>query len=227
MRLCLDVPASATPLRRDADALYSAVATALPTALAKALAVSLRARKPAWMETRFQTRTAYGREGVALVGDAVGCTHPLTAVGISLGLKDVQAVVESSDAEDYARRQRSRSRVPEMLSNALYQVFTDRSDDAVAIRRSMFHIWRTSAEERRRTMGLLAATDIRGSAFAASFFRIGFRAARRTVGADLRGMRWRHARQSVGRFASWSAWPIAGLFPGYRKIPDHLKASGH
>jgi 2-polyprenyl-6-methoxyphenol hydroxylase-like FAD-dependent oxidoreductase len=227
VRLCLDVPASATSLRRETDALYDAVASALPTPLAKALAVTLRARKPAWMETRFQTRVAYGRKDVALVGDAVGCTHPLTAVGISLGLKDVQAVVESSDAEDYARRQKARSRVPEMLSNALYQVFTDPRDDAVAIRRSMFHMWRTSAEERRRTMGLLAATDVRGRTFAASFFRIGFRAARRTVGADVRERRWRHVRQSVGRFASWSTWPIAGLLPGYRKIPDHLKASGH
>lgn len=227
VRLCLDVPASAASLRRDTDALYNAVESALPTRLAEGLAVALRDRKPAWMETRFQTRAAYGRKDVALVGDAVGCTHPLTAVGISLGLKDVQAVVESSDAEAYARRQKARSRVPEMLSNALYQVFTDPRKDAVAIRRSMFHMWRTSAEERCRTMGLLAATDVRGRTFAASFFRIGFRAARKTVGADLRERRWGHARQSVGRFASWSGWPIAGLLPGYRKIPDHLKASGH
>lgn len=227
VRLCLDVPAAAVQLRRDADALYAAVAPALPGPMAEALAVSLKTRKPAWMETRFQTRTAYGRGDVALAGDAVGCTHPLTAVGISLGLKDVEALVDSTDVADYARRRRARARVPEMLSNALYQVFSDPRYDARAIRQSMFDTWRTSAAERRRTMGLLAATDVRGSAFATSFFRIGFRAARKTLGAELRDGRWRRTRQTLSRFASWSTWPIAGLLPGYRKIPAHLKASAH
>ena len=227
VRLCLDVPASATQLRRDRDALYAAVAPALPAPMAKALAVSLKTRKPAWMETRFQTRTAYGRGNVALVGDAVGCTHPLTAVGISLGLKDVEALVDSADTEDYARRQKARARVPEMLSNALYQVFSDSRYDARAIRQSMFETWRSSAAERRRTMMLLAATDVRGRTFATSFFRIGFRAARKTVGEELRDGHWRRTRQTLARFASWSTWPIAGLLPGYRKIPAHLRASGH
>lgn len=227
VRLCLDVPASATQLRRDTDALYAAVAPALPAPMAKALAVSLKTRKPAWMETRFQTRTAYGRGNVALVGDAVGCTHPLTAVGISLGLKDVEALVDSTDTEDYAQRRKARARVPEMLSNALYQVFTDSRYDARAIRQSMFETWRSSAAERRRTMMLLAATDVRGRTFATSFFRIGFRAARKTVGEELRDGHWRRTRQTLARFASWSTWPIAGLLPGYRKIPAHLRASGH
>ncbi|MEM8574775.1 MAG: FAD-dependent oxidoreductase [Pseudomonadota bacterium] len=227
VRMCLDVPASASKLRRDTDALYDAVAPALPAPMAKALADSLKARKPIWMETRFQTRTVYGRGNVMLVGDAVGCTHPLTAVGISLGLKDVEAVVDSVDAADYGVRRRASARVPEMLSNALYRVFSDPQYDTEAIRQSMFHIWRNSAAERRRTMGLLAATDVRGHAFATSFFRIGFRAARKTVGGDLRDGRWRRAQSTVGRFASWSTWPIAGLLPRYRKIPPHLRASGH
>ena len=226
VRLCLDVPASAVQLRRDTDALYEAVAPALPAPMAKALAASLKTRKPAWMETRFQTRTAYGRGNVALVGDAVGCTHPLTAIGISLGLKDVEALLESADVADYARRQKTRARVPEMLSNALYQVFSDPRYDAVAIRRSMFDTWRTSAAERRRTMSLLAATDVRGRTFATSFFRIGFRAARRTVGAELRDARWNRVSHTLARFASWSTWPIAGLLPGYRKVPAHLRATG-
>jgi flavin-dependent dehydrogenase len=179
------------------------------------------------METRFQTRTAYGRGNVALVGDAVGCTHPLTAVGISLGLKDVEALLDSTDTADYAGRQKARARVPEMLSNALYQVFSDSRYDARAIRQSMFETWRSSAAERRRTMTLLAATDVRGRTFATSFFRIGFRAARTTVSDELRDGDWRRARQTLVRFATWSTWPIAGLLPGYRKIPAHLRASGH
>ena len=224
VRMCLDIPASAISLRRDAKALYEAVAPTLPAPMATALAVSLKARKPAWMETRFQTRTEYGRGNVALVGDAVGCTHPLTAIGISLGLMDVEALLDSADAADYARHQRAAVRVPEMLSNALYQVFSDNRYDAVAIRRSMYDVWRTDAAERRRTMGLLAGTDLRGRSFATSFFRIGFKAARKTVGSQASEGRWRLVRHSLSRFVSWSTWPLAGLLPGYRKIPAHLTA---
>lgn len=224
VRMCLDIPPSAAGLRRDTGALYDAVEPVLPAPMAKAFAASLKARKPAWMETRFQTRTEYGRGNVALVGDAVGCTHPLTAIGISLGLMDVEALLDSADAAEYARHQRAAARVPEMLSNALYQVFSDDSDDTVAIRRSMYDAWRRSATERRRTMGLLAATDLRGRSFATSFFRIGFDAARRTVGRETRAGHWRGARHALSRFASWSTWPLAGLIPGYRKIPAHLAA---
>ncbi|MEM7191285.1 MAG: NAD(P)/FAD-dependent oxidoreductase [Pseudomonadota bacterium] len=222
VRMCLDTPATAGALRRDTDALFEACSPALPPNLAQAFARSLSLRKPLWIETRFLTRTEYGKGNVALVGDAVGCTHPLTAAGISLGLMDVEALVESSTIAEYARRRRAETRVPEMLSNALYQVFVDKHYDAVAIRRSMFEVWRTNALERHRTMGMLGGTDIRGQSFAKSFFRIGFRAARSTVTPQLRGRDWPKVRHTLSRFASWGTWPLAGLLPRYRKIPAHL-----
>lgn len=223
VRMCLDIPATATALRHDTNALYDAVAPVLPPAIAMALAASLETRNPAWIETRFRTRTEYGSGNVALVGDAVGCTHPLTAVGISLGLMDVDALVNSADVTEYARRQRAVTRVPEMLSNALYQVFSDNQVDAVALRRSMYDVWRSSAKERHRTMGMIAATDVRGTSFAASFCRIGLRAAWTAIGSQMREGRWRGVRHTISSFISWSAWPIAGLLPRYRKVPAHLK----
>jgi squalene monooxygenase len=223
VRICLDIPATATALRHDTNALYDAVAPVLPPAIAMALAASLETRNPAWIETRFRTRTEYGSGNVALVGDAVGCTHPLTAVGISLGLMDVDALVNSADVTEYARRQRAVTRVPEMLSNALYQVFSDNQVDAVALRRSMYDVWRSSAKERHRTKGMMAATDVRGTSFAASFCRIGLRAAWTAIGSQMREGRWRSVRHTISSFISWSAWPIAGLLPRYRKVPAHLK----
>ena len=223
VRMCLDIPATATALRHDTNALYDAVAPVLPPAIAMALAASLETRNPAWIETRFRTRTEYGSGNVALVGDAVGCTHPLTAVGISLGLMDVDALVNSADVTEYARRQRAVTRVPEMLSNALYQVFSDNQVDAVALRRSMYDVWRSSAKERHRTMGMIAATDVRGTSFAASFCRIGLRAAWTAIGSQMREGRWRSVRHTISSFISWSVWPIAGLLPRYRKVPAHLK----
>jgi len=227
VRMCLDVPASAALLRRDKNALYDAFAPALPPAIARALAVSLDARKPAWIETRFQSRIEYGSGNVALVGDATGCTHPLTAIGISLGLMDVKALVESTNVAQYARRQRRVTRVPEMLSNALYQVLSDNRFDAVAIRRSMYDVWRSNATERCRTMGMLAGADVRGTSFATSFFRIGLKAAGTTIGSQVREGSWRRIPHIISRFISWSAWPIAGLLPRYRKIPKQLNAPGY
>jgi squalene monooxygenase len=226
VRMCLDVPATARSLRGNTNELYNAVVPILPPAIARGFAAALEIRKPVWIENRFQSRTEYGRGNVALVGDATGCTHPLTAIGISLGLMDVEALIDSPDGAEYARRQRAVTRVPEMLSNALYQVFSDNRFDALAIRRSMYDVWRTSATERRRTMAMLAGTDIRGRSFAASFFRIGFKAARKTVASQIRERHWWHVWRSIVRFASWSAWPIAGLRPRHRKVPAYLQAVG-
>jgi squalene monooxygenase len=225
VRMCIDVPASAASLRRNTSELYDAVAPVLPAEIAKALAAALETKKPVWIETRFQSRTEYGRGNVALVGDAAGCTHPLTAIGISLGLMDVAALVDSEDVAAYASRQRAVTRVPEMLSNALYQVFSDNRFDVRAIRSSMHDVWRGNATECRRTMGMLAGTDVRGKSFATSFFRIGFKAAGRTVTSQFRGGHWRDVPDTLAKFAAWSAWPIAGLLPRARKIPAHLKAS--
>ena len=225
VRMCIDVPATAASLRRSTNELYNAVAPVLPSEIANALAAALEKRKPVWIETRFQSRTEYGRGNVALVGDAAGCTHPLTAIGISLGLMDVAALVDSEDVAAYASRQRAATRVPEMLSNALYRVFSDNRFDARAIRSSMHDVWRINATECRRTMGMLAGTDVRGKSFATSFFRIGFKAAGRTVTSQFRGGHWRDVPDTLVKFAAWSAWPIAGLLPRSRKIPAHLKAS--
>jgi 2-polyprenyl-6-methoxyphenol hydroxylase-like FAD-dependent oxidoreductase len=219
IRMCVDVPVLATALRRDTNALYDAVAPVLPPTLAKALAAALKTTKPAWIENRFQTRTEYGRGRVALVGDATGCTHPLTAIGISLGLLDIEALIQSADVAQYARRQKKVTRVPELLSRALYQVFSGKQFDAAALRGATYHFWRSSAAERRRTMSLLTATDVRGRSFAASFSRIGLRAARTALGSQLREGDWRRIRQTLSTFMSWSTWPVAGLLPHYRKIP--------
>lgn len=232
IRMCIDVPAAAIALRRDTSALYDAVAPLLSPMLATALAAALKTTKPTWIENRFQTRTEYGRDRVALVGDATGCTHPLTAIGISLGLLDIEALMDSADAAQYARRQRKATRVPELLSRALYDVFSGKQFDAAALRGAIYHYWRSSAAERRRTMSLLAATDVRGRSFAASFWRIGLSAARTALWSQLRDGDWRRIRQTLPAFLSWSTWPVAGLLPHYRKMPRkastperHLRSS--
>ncbi len=219
VRMALDVPADAAHLRRDMKALHGAVAPVLPRQIADALARALRAGRPTWMETRFLPRTEYGRGNVALVGDAAGCVHPLSAAGISLGLMDVQALATSSGLQHYARRRRARVRVPELLSSALYDVFSSDEADALALRKSIYDTWRASPRECKRTMRMLAGTEVQGASFSAAFTKVGLKAAWAAIGPQLREGHWGRAGSTALAFLPWSTWSLAGILSGYRKYP--------
>jgi 2-polyprenyl-6-methoxyphenol hydroxylase-like FAD-dependent oxidoreductase len=219
VRLALDVPAEAAHLRRDMKALHAAVAPVLPRQIADALATALLAGKPTWMETRFLPRTEYGRGNVSLVGDAAGCVHPLSAAGISLGLMDVQALTASSGLQHYARRRRAGARVSELLSSALYDVFSSDEADALALRKSIYDTWRASPRECQRTMRMLAGTEIQGASFSAAFTKIGLKAAGVAIGSHLRKGHWSLAGSAASAFLPWSTWSLAGVLPSYRKYP--------
>ena len=200
-------------------ALHTAVAPVLPRQISDALEIALQAGKPTWMETRFLPRTEYGRGNVSLVGDAAGCVHPLSAAGISLGLMDVQALTASSGLQHYARRRRTGARVSELLSNALYDVFSSDETDALALRNSIYDTWRASPRECQRTMRMLAGTEIQGARFSVAFTKIGLKAAGTAIGSHLRKGHWSRAGSAAYAFLPWSTWSLAGMFPSYRKYP--------
>lgn len=218
-RMAIDVPAEAGHLRRDMNALFSAVAPVLPPGVVTALATALETGKPAWMQTRFLPRADHASGNVALVGDAAGCVHPLSAAGISLGLMDVRALSQCADLRQYSRRRKAEARVPELLSNALYDVFSSGEADAMALRRSIYDTWRSSPGECQRTMRMLAGTDTHGVSFAAAFTKIGLKAAGTAIKTQLSQGRWRRAGRTASSFLPWTAWSVAGMVPGYRKYP--------
>jgi len=171
VRLCLDVPISMPVQRSKAATLWDAFSPVLPEALRAALRRALEKGEVAWATNQIRPRVDYGREGLALVGDAVGHHHPLTALGMTLGFQDAIALAEARSFGAYARGRALRSRVPEMLAVALYEVFADMSDETAAIRSAICDLWRLQPKERLRTMSLLSCEDTNPIHFGGSFLK--------------------------------------------------------
>lgn len=175
VRLCLDVPRRLPNARDAAGWLWSAYNPVLPSSLLPAFHHALERGPIRWAANEFRTRSRashYGRDGIALVGDAVGEFHPLTAVGMTLGFGDVEALAAAGSAAAYRRDRSHHARVPELLAGALHLAFTRQDEGTRALRRAMYTVWRRSPSERARTMRLLAAEETSIRTFSASFLRI-------------------------------------------------------
>jgi lanosterol synthase len=183
VRLCLDIPlrASASP-----GTLYEAYGPALPESLRPSFEAALHGGDISWAVNQARARVHHGRPGLALVGDAVGFHHPLTAVGMTLGMVDAATLVQAENFESWRRSRARETGVAEMLSGALYEIFASDTASAAAIRARIYEVWRRDPRERERTMRFLASDDHRCTAFSQSFLkvagpallRVGARAAR-------------------------------------------------
>ncbi|MFW6050128.1 MAG: FAD-dependent oxidoreductase [Myxococcota bacterium] len=209
VRVCLDVPAE---LRRR-EALLDAFSSILPEELRDAFRRSLEKRPVLWAANGFRPRVHYGQGPVALVGDAVGHFHPLTAAGITNGLLDVQCLAEHDDVAAYARQRERASYMSELLSNALYQVFARRDDSARAIRHAVYRRWRASEGDRDRTMRLLAGTAPDPLLFGTTFSRMAAEAVRATTGRSIAEREVRSLPSRLAAFAEWAQYPAASLLP--------------
>lgn len=203
IRLCIDLPA-VYGNRQPPDVLWEKYAPALPESYRAPLRKALFHGQTRWAVNRFRPRAKYFGANVALIGDAVGCIHPLTATGITLGLLDAEALATSESLAQYARSREEASYVPELLAGALYELFTRDDRGAEPIRRAIYRTWRQEPRVRHLTMQLLDGEVTDRSQFARVFTRIGLRAAK-----DVQ----REQTQRLGAVARWSEWPIAALVP--------------
>ena len=158
VRLCLDVPVSMA-LPRDAAAaaqvLEDAYRTVLPSELRTAFKRALAERRWRSSDNVIHPRSDFGREGLALVGDAIGTHHPLTALGLTLGFEDAVALCQAESIAAYRRERVQKARIPEMLAIALHEVFADHATSSVAVRQAVYRLFRRHPGERLRTMGFL------------------------------------------------------------------------
>jgi lanosterol synthase len=169
VRLCLDLPlrASASP-----GTLYEAYAPALPKLLRPSFEVALHEGNISWAVNQARPRSEHGRPGLALVGDAVGFHHPLTAAGMTFGMVDAATLVQAESFEIWRNSRERGTRVAEMLAGALYEIFASDTASAAAIRARIYELWRCDPRERELTMRFLASDDHRLTAFAHSFLKI-------------------------------------------------------
>lgn len=220
VRMCIDVPsdlleANKGPALR--QLLVDRYAPRVPRPLRDGMLAALAKRPPEVAANHaIYTRRCVG-PGVALVGESGGCSHPLTAGGMTICLTDIRALVEELGAavgegavlgdratqaalERYQGRRYRFVRAREVLADALYEVFRGSDEGARAIRGGIIRYWQGSERARAASMALLSGADSRLQSFLGEYLRV---VARSTSGA------------------------LAGTIPGNgRTVGDRLRSLG-
>jgi len=112
------------------------------------------------------------KHNFALVGDARGCCHPLTASGITAAVKDAlilrDALRETKTGEqfNFAAALKRYARVGDRLqltrrtlAEELREAFLAQTPEAMLLNQCIFSYWRNSPTGRRRSMELLSTLD--------------------------------------------------------------------
>jgi 2-polyprenyl-6-methoxyphenol hydroxylase-like FAD-dependent oxidoreductase/phytoene/squalene synthetase len=221
VRGCLEVPLADRATAR-APYLWERYGRIVPEVMREPLRVALEERPVLWTGIKFRPRAYFGREGlvpVALVGDACGRTHPMTAIGMTQGFLDAEALAGSG----FALRQRGwlarysderGAAIPEILSNALYHCFRRNDPAATEVRRAMFKTLRESPKERARTMQILGVQDLHKRSFSSAFMRIALKAMKSTVATTASEGRLSALPGRLLAFGEWMQWPTAAVLPG-------------
>ncbi len=132
--------------------------------------------------------------GLALIGDACGSSHPITAGGMTIALNDVRAITDAlagvslsgslpgGSPHDRARVDAALAqyqsarygfvRAREILADALYEVFRGADDGTRALREGIFRYWNGSTEARARSMALLSGHDSRLESFIREYVKV-------------------------------------------------------
>jgi squalene monooxygenase len=104
----------------------------------------------------------------ALVGDARGCCHPLTASGITAAVKDALILRDAlretnlditAALRRYSRRCGRLELTRRTLAEELREAFLARTPEALLLRECIFSYWHTSDKARVRSMALLSTVD--------------------------------------------------------------------
>ena len=181
VRFCIDVPIGNEVTReRVAARLRQEYAPKLPDPLRGQLLRALDSNPlELWGNYIIQTDRCTV-PGAALIGDAAGCSHPLTASGMTNSLSDIRilseelrncATLDEALAHYEVRRYRF-VRIREILAEELYEAFRAEGGGARAIRTGIFRYWRTSARGRAATVALLSGDDARLSTFVGEYLRV-------------------------------------------------------
>jgi 2-polyprenyl-6-methoxyphenol hydroxylase-like FAD-dependent oxidoreductase len=206
-RMCVDVPASAEKgAAALARLLEEAYAPFVPEPLRAAMLRAVRAGEVELCANHAIRTRRCAAPGVALIGDAAGCCHPLTAAGMTLGLHDVGVLADELGAAPntdtallrYQRRRYQFARGREALTDALYEVMRGDDGGARAVLSGMIEYWRGSARARSASMALLSGQESSLGVFAAEYLRVVGRAASGVLRGDAEDPSW------SGRAASMS-----------------------
>jgi squalene monooxygenase len=181
VRFCIDVPIGGNVTRDGvARQLREHYAGALPSSLRGSLLRGLAAG-PVDLCGNYMVQTERcTAPGAALLGDAAGCSHPLTASGMTNSLNDIRILSEELRMDGtlgdalarYEVRRYRFVRIREILAEELYEAFRAHGAGARAIQMGILRYWRTSARGRATTVALLSGDDARLTTFVAEYLRV-------------------------------------------------------
>ena len=181
VRMCIDVPVGAAKGKDAYRALIRrAYAPFVPQPLRDAMLHGLDAHPFEGCATHAIETLACAAPGIALVGDAGGCSHPLTAGGMTCAMNDVLVLADvlsrRGDAdgalEEYQRERYKFIRMRAMFTEALYEVFRGLDDGSKTLQAGVFRYWRRSARARAASMGILSGDESRPRVFMTEYARV-------------------------------------------------------
>ncbi len=217
VRATIDLPLQYDMLRRNPAWLWDTFSPLLPREVQPSFRRALETQRVNWAATRFRPRANYGNDRVALVGDAAGYYHPLTASGMTIGFLDAEALAESHSLQAFRARREEETLVAELLANAVYQVFVGDSESAAQVRAAMYDVWRNDETLRSQTTQILAGAVINRTMFTKAFLRVATKAFALTVGETRSRRDWLRLGSKVNEFLPWLEWPVAGLSPAWHR----------
>lgn len=209
VRMCFDFPSlpeDGRGLARIAAAIRERYLPLLPEPLRSSAEQALDQRKPELAACHAIATRRCVEPGVALVGEAGGCSHPITAAGMTVCLTDVRILAEELGSgaaleqvlARYQARRYAFARAREVLAEALYETFLAESDGTRAIREGIFSYWQADGRARAASLALLSGADSRLGSFLAEYWRVVGHGVRRSLLGAIPG----HDGRAVGR---WSA----------------------
>lgn len=217
IRICLDVPIHS---QKKSTYLWDAYSPVFPKVLQEAFRQSLENRPVVWVANQFSSRTQYGRHGLALVGDATGHFHPMTAVGMTMGFLDGECLVRSQNFKDYQRERNFRTYVPEILATTLHEVFARDDDSAVAIRKAIYQMWRQNPTYCTHTMRLLSGAETNIFSFSKPFLKGLALAVAYVIKDTVFKCQWRHGTHVLQSFTQWLQSPATIALSRFRTLGD-------
>jgi 2-polyprenyl-6-methoxyphenol hydroxylase-like FAD-dependent oxidoreductase len=181
VRFCVDVPLNAAKGKQAmVELLLRDYAPVVPQSLRAAMTRSLTEVPFEGVANHNITTQACAAPGVALVGDAGGCNHPLTASGMTNAMNDVLTLGElvgsagPSDAalSEYQRRRYDFVRMRDLFTDALYEVFRGQDAGSRALQEGVFRYWASSGRSREVSMNILSGEEVRISRFVTEYSRV-------------------------------------------------------
>ena len=178
VRMCIDLPIDAGKGEAAVAAfLRTECAPSVPEPLRSAMLRALVESPPEICANHAIKTRRCTAPGVALVGDSGGCSHPLTATGMTVALNDIRtlaAELSRGGSVDVAleRYQTARYefvRAREILADGLYDVFRRGDDGARAVRSGLSRYWTSSPRARAASLALLSGHESGLRAFVAEY----------------------------------------------------------